>query len=1445
MSHLKKFMNHFTTGIFVLLMLLSSQVSATHIVGADMTFSCNGKDWYSINLTVRRDCLNGDPEAVFDDPAFVGIFDGIGTPQPWLGELGNVRMELIGIEDIDVLDATCTPGGAPVCVSEATYVGQVFLPVIDNGYVLAYQRCCRNATLTNILNPLETGNTSFVCLTKETLVSCNNSPVFGEFPEVIICNDQPLVFDASATDADGDELRYSLFTPHAGGSLANPQPIPPAGPDYDEVIYAPGFSLDNVLGGDSNLSIDPVTGILTAQPGIIGQFLVGILVEEFRGGVSLSKTRRNFEYNVRDCSMLTGVGFDAPELICEGFTVDFQNTSSSDVTSFSWNFNSPTSDAAFMSTEANPSFTFPGPGTFTVVLTTDDDVCRTETSRVIRIVDSGLTSGFDATGLVCDGDVINISVASLAQEPNSSFQIASVTYEVIIGDQVFVFNNGETVLTVPCTSSLTIRHTVVSTSGCDSSSELFFGNIGPGDSDDSDGDGVSDEDEMNDGTDPNDPCDFNPDSITLPQSEPFLSADCDGDGVTNGDEIADGTDPLDPCNFNPDSITLPQSGPFLSVDCDGDGVTNGNELEDGTDPFNPCDFILESATVNPLPAFLAADCDGDGVTNGDEIRDGTDPLNPCDFMVSSVSIAPSGDFLLADCDGDGVTNGDEIRDGTDPLNPCDFMVSSVSIAPSGDFLLADCDGDGVTNGDEIRDGTDPSDPCNFQPSSVSVERSEPFLIVDCDGDGVTNGDEIQDGTDPFNPCDFSPTSITLEQTDNFFNANCDSMPSIVFIGDPIIICEGNSTRLVMNPNPNFTYTWTPTTGLDFSDGGMADPIARPTTTTTYTVDVSDGQTTIREMVTVEVINTLLNVGITNNNTSACNPVANLSAVDLGNTGVALNYDWSFDPNFTTLAAQGQNVMIDLPAGTSSTIYLRAGGADFCGSNVPTITLNASGIATSAQVSPINTCFDSNGSVSITGDPGAVVVWDPSDNITSDLNAQTVDVTALEGQEDFTLSYTVTTSDGCTTTNTVNVGVEMSLDLGINASPVSCDGIGNFQASANGPIENVNIEWSLDENFDSIISTNPMLELNEPAGTAVFLRGSTESCQSDVVSSVLADGAAEFMLSTDLPTDQRSCEGDSTVSLNVTSNGGNIEWFDQDGNMIAAGESITVDRGDITSATAIVVDQNGCPDSIVFDVGLFEFDLTIDGFDPDANDPICMPSVNLNVTDNSGSSSIIYEWISANGGVLSGGDTPSPTIDVVLGDDLVLVVTNEEFGCMDTIPFPVMGAPGITAEIEADPGTTITEGESVTLTATTDAVGGTFVWSTGETTQTITVMPEETTTYTVVVTDENGCTAEDSITITVEESECSTFDLPNAFTPNGDGNNDELLVRSDGDLDAIDFQVLDRWGREVFRTTDITETWNGRHQQTGSEISPGVFAYCLQVTCNGVDMVQHGSIALIR
>ena len=85
---------------------------------------------------------------------------------------------------------------------------------------------------------------------------------------------------------------------------------------------------------------------------------------------------------------------------------------------------------------------------------------------------------------------------------------------------------------------------------------------------DSDGDGVSDEQEKEDGTDPNNP-------------------DTDGDGLTDGEEKEHGTDPKNP-------------------DTDGDGVNDGDEVKDGTDPKNK-------------------DTDGDGLTDGEEKEHGTDP----------------------------------------------------------------------------------------------------------------------------------------------------------------------------------------------------------------------------------------------------------------------------------------------------------------------------------------------------------------------------------------------------------------------------------------------------------------------------------------------------------------------------------------------------------------------------------------------------------------------------------------------------------------------------------------------------------------------------------------------------------------------------------------------------------------------------------------------------
>ena len=88
-------------------------------------------------------------------------------------------------------------------------------------------------------------------------------------------------------------------------------------------------------------------------------------------------------------------------------------------------------------------------------------------------------------------------------------------------------------------------------------------------------------------------------------------------------------------------------------------------------------------------------------------------------------------------------------------------------------------------------------------------------------------------------------------------------------------------------------------------------------------------------------------------------------------------------------------------------------------------------------------------------------------------------------------------------------------------------------------------------------------------------------------------------------------------------------------------------------------------------------------------------------------------------------------------------------------------------------------------------------------------------------------------------------VPNAFTPNNDGNNDLLLVRSNG-VKEMDFFVLDRWGNEVFRTTNQRDGWNGKYHNDGRELSSDVYAWCLVATCSdGNDIHLVGNVSLLR
>ncbi len=117
----------------------------------------------------------------------------------------------------------------------------------------------------------------------------------------------------------------------------------------------------------------------------------------------------------------------------------------------------------------------------------------------------------------------------------------------------------------------------------------------------------------------------------------------------------------------------------------------------------------------------------------------------------------------------------------------------------------------------------------------------------------------------------------------------------------------------------------------------------------------------------------------------------------------------------------------------------------------------------------------------------------------------------------------------------------------------------------------------------------------------------------------------------------------------------------------------------------------------------------------------------------------------------------------------------------------------------------------------------------------------------MVSNTSSCVATDSIRITVidpDELDCSTLFLPSAFTPNGDGLNDEFGISNPFAVqDMISFEVFDRWGGRVFYTEDPFGKWDGSFD--GNPVNPGVMLYRVRFRCNGEEKSKTGSVTIVR
>ncbi|WP_394970229.1 gliding motility-associated C-terminal domain-containing protein [uncultured Croceitalea sp.] len=537
--------------------------------------------------------------------------------------------------------------------------------------------------------------------------------------------------------------------------------------------------------------------------------------------------------------------------------------------------------------DGNPNGTDPNP---TVATAVDDnttaDVGVLKTINILMNDDflpgstiTDLGTGTAAGTIVIDQATGEITYTAIAAEDNST---VSIDYEVCNGTvcatatlfiaiPACVDTDGDNICDVddpapndPCIPRSDPNWQPVGTSDCDNDGLTYDEEVTAGtdpDNLDTDGDGISDGQEVNtDNTDSLDDCD----SVG---GTPLGTSDCDNDGLTNDEETAAGTDPnnpdtdgdgindgqevnvdgsnpLDDCNSNGGT-------PLLTSDCDNDGLINDDEIRIGTNPNNPDtdgDGISDGQEVNtdntdPLDdcdsiggtPLGTSDCDNDGLTNDEETTGVDDPSTPAN---------PNGnttDPNNPDTDGDGIFDGQEALDGTDPNDSCD----SIGGTPLG---TDDCDNDDLTNDEEVTGTDDPSTPAN--PNGTTTNPNNP----DTDGDGINDGQEILDGTDPNDDCDaIGGTPLDSSDCDGDGNPNgTDPNPTVATAVDDNISADVGVPRTInILTNDDFLPGSTIT---DLGTGTAAGTIAidQATGEITYTAIAAEDNSTVT--ITYEVCN---------------------------------------------------------------------------------------------------------------------------------------------------------------------------------------------------------------------------------------------------------------------------------------------------------------------------------------------------------------------------------------------------------------------------------------------------------------------------------------------------------------------------------------------------------------------------------------------------------------
>lgn len=650
---------------------------------------------------------------------------------------------------------------------------------------------------------------------------------------------------------------------------------------------------------------------------------------------------------------------------------------------------------------------------------------------------------------------------------------------------------------------------------------------------------------------------------------------------------------------------------------------------------------------------------------------------------------------------------------------------------------------------------------------------------------------------------------TLTVTDG---NNCSVSASAAIIQPPVLgggissitnvkCFGGNNGAVTINATGGtgaYSYNW---------GNGITSPARTGLAAGNYNVTVTDGKgCTAVVAANITQPSAPVAATITSANNISClggnNGTINVQAT--GGTG-SYSYSW-------TNGATAQNLN-NLVAGSYTVTVIDANG---CSASVSAA---LSQPATSMQLLMSKTnllCDGSNtGSINLTVNGGAQPLhfaWN-NGNTSED----------VQGLSAGTYAVIVTDNNGCTASSSMDIASPYPIVLTETHTNVTCNNQSNanIYAFAAGGVPPYHFLWNTNATTRAL--------MNVSGGNYSVVVTDSNGCQAKLNSIVVEEPE---IIGVGVNITNIACAGSTTGAVNVSVSGGTQPYQYQWSNN---SNTEDLNKAEAGFYLLTVTDVNGCSQTASALVSAVP-PMVLSG---QADIVACQNSEgDINLSVSNGTAPYTFIW--------NNGATTEDITGVNAGTYHVTV--SDANNCKADTSFTIVNLNNFS--VTASGGGTIKLGETISLHATSSgSAQTTFSWTPAfgienPANADVTVQPGRTTLYTVTGVDTNGCQAKD--TVSVEVIEDHTIFPPNAFSPNGDGNNDVFqLFGNLGGIKTFNIMIFDRWGEKVFDSDSPTFTWDGSYK--GELLPPSVCVYVMKaVFLDGHnEKIYKGSITILR